>query len=79
MIKGEAIVQMVMFGCYCTSRHHAILKIGHELKLSEDQVNRLIDTNGFKDEEIQKLCDLSGYVVTLMPKESFRSVPIGIV
>lgn len=79
MIKGEAVVQMVMFGCYCNSRHHAIREIGRKLNLSEDQVNRLIDTNGFKDEEIQKLCDLSGYVVSLIPKESFRSVPIGIV
>ena len=76
MIKGEAVINMMLFGGHCNTRNHAIMKIGHVLGLSDEQVERLVEKNAFTSVDLEKLCDLCGYVVALVPKEAFASVPL---
>lgn len=76
MIKGESVVTMMMIGGHCNSRDHAIMKIGHVLGLSVEQVERIVESNAFTAVDLEKLCDLCGYVVALVPKEAFASVPL---
>ena len=75
MIKGESLVTMMMVS-YCISREHSVKKIAHELKLSTEQVERLVEKNAFTQEDVQTLCDICGYVVALVPKSAFGSVPL---
>ena len=76
MIRGETVINMMMVGAHCNNREHAILKIGHILKLTPDQVERLVEKNAFTAPDLEKLCDICGYVVALVPKGAFSSVPL---
>lgn len=75
MIKGESIVTMMLM-TGCNNRDHAINMIAHEIGKTTLQVERLIETDAFTPDEIEKLCDKCGYVVALVPKSAFKQVPI---
>ena len=75
MIKGESIVAMLLMAG-CSNRNYAINKIAHEIGKAPLQVERLIETDAFTPDEIEKLCDVCGYVVALVPKSAFKQVPI---
>ena len=83
MIKcGEAAVQMVLKSGLCNSEKEAIgeikniIAMGLDRILTDIQVAEIIEKNSFKEDEMEAICNYTGYVLAYIPKSMLQDIPI---
>ena len=71
MIKcGEAVMKMAIRHGYSTGVNNtdrAVKEVSTLLNMSVQQVERLINTNGFSAEEMERICNFYGYSIAYIP------------
>mgnify|MGYP007013881546 CR=1 FL=1 len=73
--QGKAVLKMAMLALNM-SGENAIRHIGIRLNLSDAQVQRCIETNSFKDEDIDKLCAEFDYTLMFVPNKFLEYCPV---
>ena len=73
--KGKAVLKMTMVAMRMSGKE-AISHIGTLLNLSDAQVQRCIETNSFKDEDIEKLCEEFDYTLMFVPNKFLEYCPV---
>ena len=76
--QGKAVIRMVerRFPDFALERRKTVQFLAKLLGLSDAQIESLFETNGFADDEMEKILTHTGFVLAYLPIEEVKNMPI---